>query len=51
MAYNVKRAERMARRSDAELVRFAKARTLSSAAAIYQLRKRNKMHLLVEKEA
>jgi hypothetical protein len=48
MAYNVKRAERMARKSSAELVRFVKAKTLSSAAAEYALRQRGEMHLLAK---
>jgi hypothetical protein len=44
--FNKARAERMARKSDSELVRFVHARTLSSAAARYQLEKRGKLHLL-----
>lgn len=51
MAYNKKRTARMESRSDADLVRFVHARTLSSAAALYQLKKRGKLHLLASKEA
>jgi hypothetical protein len=46
MAINNKRAEAMARKSSSELVKFVKAKTLSSAAAEYQLRKRGELHLL-----
>jgi hypothetical protein len=48
MAINKRRAERMARRSDAELVRFVHAKTLSSAAAYYALEKRGKLSLLAK---
>jgi hypothetical protein len=41
LAINEKRTERMKRKSDTELARFMKAKTLSSAAAEYELRKRN----------
>ena len=51
MAINQKRTERMARRSSPELVKFVKARTLSSAAALYQLKKRGDLHLLAKAEA
>ena len=45
---NTKRTARMAARSDAELVKFVHAKTLSSAAAYYQLRKRGKLSLLAK---
>jgi hypothetical protein len=38
--HNQRRAERMAKRSNAELTRIVKAGTLSSAAASYALRER-----------
>lgn len=41
MAINVKRKAAMQRKSDLELARFMKARTLSSAAAEYELRQRH----------
>lgn len=46
---NEKRTARMEKRSDADLVRFVHAKTLSSAAAEYQLRKRGKIHLLASR--
>lgn len=46
MAINEKRAERFARKSSPELVKFYKSGSLSSAAAFYQLRKRGDLHLL-----
>ena len=41
MAINEKRKARMQRRSDTELARFMAAKTLSSAAAEYELRRRH----------
>ena len=41
MPINKKRTEAMQRRTDTELAKFVKARTLSSAAAEYELRKRH----------
>lgn len=41
MAINHKRKAAMQRRSDIELARFIKAKTLSSAAAEYELRHRH----------
>ncbi len=51
MAINEKRTARMARKSSPELVAFVKAKTLSSAAALYQLKKRGDLHLLATVEA
>ena len=48
MAINVERAKRMARKPSAELVKIVKGKTLSSAAAEYQLRQRKELHLLAE---
>lgn len=45
---NEKRTASMARKSSADLVRFVKARTLSSAAALYQLRARGELNLLAK---
>lgn len=46
MKINEKRNASFARKSSPELVRFAKARTLSSACAYYVLRQRGDLHLL-----
>jgi hypothetical protein len=40
MAYNAKRTTRMQQRSVADLVRFYESKTLSSAAAAYELVRR-----------
>jgi hypothetical protein len=45
---NEKRTARMVRKSDAELVKFVHAKTLSSAAAYYQLKARGKLALLAK---
>lgn len=45
MAYNAKRAARMATLSDAALRRIVDAGTLSSAAATYALRQRGIVHV------
>ena len=45
---NEKRTASMARKSSAELVKFVKARTLSSAAAEYQLKARGELSLLAK---
>lgn len=50
MAHNEKRKASFARKSSPELVRFVKARTLSSACAEYILRQRGDSHL-ISKEA
>lgn len=42
MPFNEKRTASMQRKSDAELAKFVTARTLSSAAAAYELKKRYK---------
>lgn len=46
MAFNEKRVANFARKSSPELVKIYKSGSLSSAAAFYQLRKRNDLHLL-----
>lgn len=46
MAHNQRRAERMAKRSTAELKRFVDAGTLASAAASYALRERGVIYLV-----
>jgi hypothetical protein len=50
MAYNVKRTERMKRKSSRELVGFVNAKTLSSAAAYHELKQRKELHLLASRE-
>ena len=46
--HNEKRKASFARKSSPELVRFVKARTLSSACAYYQLKQRGDLHLLAK---
>ena len=51
MAHNEKRKASFARKSSVELVRFVKARTLSSACAYGTLKARGDLHLLAKAEA
>jgi len=44
--HNEKRKARFAKLSSPALVKFAKAKTLSSACALYQLKARGDLHLL-----
>lgn len=48
MAINEKRTARMRRKGDSELVAFVHAKTLSSAAAYYELKQRGNLHLLAK---
>lgn len=48
MKHNEKRKASFARKSSPELVRFVKARTLSSACALHQLKARGDLHLLAK---
>ena len=47
MSINVRRKASMERKSDTELARFVKAKTLSSAAALFELKKRHNGQLPV----
>ena len=47
---NEKRNASFARKSSPELVKFVKAGTLSSACALYHLKKRGDLHLLAKGE-
>jgi hypothetical protein len=50
MAHNEKRKASFARKSSGELVKFVKARTLSSACAYATLKARGDLHLLAKGE-